>query len=174
MNRMRVTILCAVFMLTLVSAPAFAAASCCDPANAGQNIQSLPPRQSTPAVSPLQGKAGVLTPKPATATSMGSGWNLPKNRGYAAPGRPVNVPSAPSCCSGGNSPVPQQVRKPVAGCGCGSGGSGCQGNQSVIPRGAATRPAGSSAQPQAYQYVNQNNPAFGGTAARPAVWGTWW
>jgi hypothetical protein len=176
MTKAKFTVLCTVFIMAFAAASVYAAASCCDPANnSGQSVQSLPISQtSRPAALPVQAIANAPRPQPALVNSMGSGWNVPQNQGYATPARTVNAPSAPNCCSSANNPAPQQIQKPVAGCGCRASGTGYQGNQSGLTQGPVRQAAGPYALPADYRYANQKNPVFTGTAARPIGLGTLW
>ncbi|MBI5252535.1 MAG: hypothetical protein HY912_23825 [Desulfomonile tiedjei] len=177
MKRVKFTVLCTAFMMAVAASSIYAGASCCDPANnSGQSFLSVPSQQTAkPMGSQVQVQSNAARPQPAVVTSMGSGWNVPQNKGYAAPSRSVNAPQAPSCCSGPNNQASQQIQPPpAAGCGCCGGGAGYRGNQPGLTQGPARQAAGPYAQPAANGYGNQQFPVAVGPAARPANSGPLW
>jgi hypothetical protein len=176
MNRAKFTVLCTVFLAAFATSLIYAGASCCDPRNnTGQSFLSLPdPQGSKPALPLAQTQNAGPRPQSAAVTSMGSGWNVPQKQVYSGPAQPVNAPAAPSCCSGPNNTGAQQVKPPVAGCGCGAGGSGCQGNQSGLLQGSVKQSAPPYPQPAAMRYPGQQNPQANGATYRPASSGAMW
>jgi hypothetical protein len=176
MNRAKFTVLCTVFLVAFTTSLIYAGASCCDPKNnSGQSFLSLPDAQtSRPALPPVQTQNTGPRPQSAAVTSMGSGWNVPQRQVYSGPSQPVNAPAAPSCCAGPSNIAAQQVKPPVAGCGCAAGGGGCQGNQSGLTQGPVRPSAAPYPQPAAFRYPSQQTPTANSATYRPASSGPLW
>ena len=157
MYKVRVYALCSMVMI-FAAASAHAAPSCCEPGGANQSVQAP---QAMPAPQ-MKAQKAVPRTQPVVA-SMAGGRNVPQNQRYAASPRPVNAPAAPSCCSGATGPAPQQVQRPVAGCGCCAGRTGCQGPQSGLMQGQV---GPVPYVPASYGYPAAN-PAVMGASVRP-------